>query len=104
MFKVLSDVSDLVAEIDASVAIFAKLQTAVDNLMAEANESSSPFKRDALALVEEIQSAIDGYQLENEDVDTYMEKIAEMRTKLFLPAYDPDTVSDLFCLPGTPGR
>lgn len=94
MFKVLSDVSDLVAEIDASVAIFAKLQTAVDNLMAEANESSSPFKKDALALVEEIQSAIDGYQLENEDVDTYMEKIAEMRTKLFLPAYDPDTVSD----------
>ena len=87
MFNVLSSVSDLVAEIDASVAIFTKLQTAVDNLMAEANESTSSVKAEALALVDEIQAGIDGRTLENADAEAYMEKIAAMHTKLFMPDY-----------------
>ena len=86
MFAVLKDIYALTEDINNSVILFSKLQTAVDDLIAVANEFDSPAKAEALALATEIQSGIDELKLENADAEAYLVKISAMKTKLRLPA------------------
>ncbi len=85
MFAVLKDIYALTEDIAKSVALFAQLQTAAEDLIGVANESGSASKNEALALADEIQAAIEARSIENADAEAYMVKIAAMKTKLRLP-------------------
>ncbi|MCR5158516.1 MAG: hypothetical protein K6D37_05250 [Prevotella sp.] len=85
MFAILKEIYQLTEDINESVALFAKLQTAAEDLITVANESGSALKNEALTLADEIQMAIDGRTIENADAEEYLVKIAGMKTKLRLP-------------------
>lgn len=92
MYDVLVKVNALVESASASVALFAKLQAANEDLMAVALESTSAAKNEALALFDEIQAHIEASDIENEDAEAYLVKISAMKTKLRIP--DTSTASD----------
>ena len=92
MFNVLKEIYKLTEDIATSVTLFANLNTAAEDLMTIALESESAAKNEALALFDEIQAHIEARDIENEDAEAYLVKIAAMKTKLRL--LDVSTASD----------
>ncbi len=93
MFNMLSEITDIVAAINASVKKFNALQTSVENLENDAFISDSPAKNDALALVDEIKAGIRNHAYEDAEVEGLEEQIAAMYTKMYMPA-DMASASD----------
>ncbi len=87
MFKALSDLYDLNDAINTSVALFVRLQKAVENLWdyisASDNESAIA---DGKALYIEITDGIDNHAITDAEAEAYIDKIAAMKTTLALPS------------------
>ncbi|MBR2233752.1 MAG: hypothetical protein IJ892_01655 [Prevotella sp.] len=87
MFKALSDLYDLNDAINTSVALFVRLQKAVENLWdyisASDNESAIA---DGKALYIEITDGIDNHAITDAEAEAYIDKIATMKTTLALPS------------------
>lgn len=94
MFAVLTKVYDLNAAIIESVALFAKLQEAVDYLDAATAEAvNATAKSDALALCGQINNGIINHEIADEEVEGLMEQMDIAFTKMALPA-NIDDASD----------
>ena len=95
MFNALSDVLALNEEIEASVALFATLNAAVESLteVATTEVVNQKYMNEALALAAEIEGLIADHQLADDDVDAQLARIAEMKVKLRLPD-NYETASD----------
>ena len=93
LFAILTEVYDLNERAKTSVALFDKLTTAKTSLASliesAINEAAA---NDAALLCDEIQGKIDQGNLTDADAKTYLEKIAEMTTKVNTPPYE--TASD----------
>ena len=94
LFNILAQVYDMNAEIQESVALFAKLQEAVDYLDAATAEAvNATAKSDALALCGQINNGIINHEIADEEVEGLMEQMDIVFTKMALPA-NIDTASD----------
>ena len=87
MFDALVAVYDLGEAINASVELFAKLNTANENLAAKVTESkaSNATKDEARALAGEISNGMESHLYEDAEVDGLLEKIQAMKIKLGMP-------------------
>lgn len=95
MFSVLIKVEDLTDEINESVALFAQLSAATESLLEAASLSNNSAARaEANVLIDEIENGINNHLFENEDVEPYLAKIAEMKTKLLWPASANNATDD----------
>ena len=91
MFQMLADVYDASAAIVNSVELFAKLTDAIENettglqaaIYTSANDNA---KVEAEALVGTVTSGIENHDFSDDDVAGLMEQIANMKTKLAMPA------------------
>ena len=81
MFAALSEIFDLNETIAESVELFQTLAQAREDLLSEMGNLD-----EATALADEIDKAIANHTIDNEDVATYMNKIAALKTKANLPA------------------
>lgn len=91
MFQMLADVYDATADITASVALFATLTDAIENettglqaaIYTSANDNA---KAEAEALVGTITSGMENHDINDDEVAGLLEQIANMKTKLAMPA------------------
>ena len=89
MFNALNDLFDAEENVDASAALFKQLAAANDKLMATAeNNTDNPVAEEAFALYEEILGALQGYELNDSDVEAKLAEISKMLTKFRLPSED----------------
>lgn len=87
MFNALNDLFDAEENVDASAALFKQLAAANDKLMATAeNNTDNPVAEEAFALYEEILGALQGYELNDSDVEAKLAEISKMLTKFRLPS------------------
>ena len=94
LFNILAQVYDMNAEIQESVALFAKLQEAVDYLDAATAEAvNATAKSDALALCGQINNGIINHEIADEEVEGLMEQMDIVFAKMALPT-NIDTASD----------
>ena len=91
MFQMLADVYDAADDIRNSVELFAQLSDAIENettglnaaIFVSANEQA---KAEAEALASTITGGIENYEYSDEDVAGLLKQIADMKTKLAMPA------------------
>ena len=91
MFQMLADVYDASAAIISSVQLFATLQDAIENettglqaaIYTSANDKA---KAEAEALVGTITSGMENHDINDDEVAGLLEQIANMKTKLAMPA------------------
>ena len=91
MFQMLADVYDAADDIRNSVELFAQLTDAIQNettglnaaIFVSANDQA---KAEAEALVSTITGGIENYEYSDEDVAGLLKQIADMKTKLGMPA------------------
>ncbi len=87
MFEALSKVYELSDAINASVAIFQELNDACESLQeVMGTYYDSEFIGAATQLVGTIMDGMENHTYKNEDVESLLAQIAEMKTKLRLPA------------------
>jgi hypothetical protein len=87
MFDALNDLFDAEENVNASIAIFAELETALNDLVdAMGMSANSAAKAEAQSLVNEISDVLAGHTIENSDVNVYLLRIKKMKTQLLLPA------------------
>ena len=91
MFQMLADVYDSSADITASVALFATLQDAIENETtglnaAIFNTKNDKAKAEAETLASTITSGMESYDINDSEVEGLLKQIADMKTKLALPA------------------
>ena len=91
MFQMLADVYDAADDIRNSVELFAQLSDAIENETTGLNaaifvSANNQAKAEAEALVSTITGGIENYEYSDEDVAGLLKQIADMKTKLAMPA------------------
>ena len=95
MFDALSNVYDLTEGIRNSVALFAKLTKANEELGAAIWQSDNDdAKAEASALNETVQNGIENHEFSDDDVEGLLDQIQKMMTKLAIPANYKDATDD----------
>jgi hypothetical protein len=85
MYDVLVKVNQMTATVAESVSLFAKLNEAAEDLIAAAYEHDNAKTAEAVALANEVINHIEARDIENEDAEAYLVKIAQMKGELSLP-------------------
>ncbi len=99
MFRMLAEITDVAASITESVAVFAELETALEDdtnglnakIWASDNDAA---KAEATALYNEIKAGVENHQYEDADVAGLLEQIAKMITKLGIPGDASNATDD----------
>lgn len=91
MFQALADILAAQESVDASVELFKVLTAKNEELYEAIAVSTSPSVNEATALWGEISDGIGNGTLENEDAESYINKIAEMIVRLKLPDFSGAT-------------
>ncbi|MCR4602857.1 MAG: hypothetical protein K5683_04920 [Prevotella sp.] len=90
MFDVLVEVSDLMADISASVLLFADLQKASEDLQTaiDASSADAAVISEAKVLRAKIEDGLADGTLENADAEDLIQQVKEMIGKLAIPVYE----------------
>ena len=87
MFEALSDIYDLSEAINTSVALFTRLEKAVEGLQESIYDSDNEAAiQEAKTLIISILDGIDSHSFTDAEAEALFEKIEAVRTKLLLPA------------------
>lgn len=85
MYDVLVKVNAMANTVAESVSLFNKLNTAAEDLITAAYEYDNAKTAAAIALANEVINHIEARDIENEDAEAYLVKIAQMKGELALP-------------------
>lgn len=97
MFDALVAILNANDSVNASIALFQQLEEAATALYEDiqTSKASDATKTEAGTLYENVVSGIGAKNLENSDANSFLAQIAEMRTKLKIPAGEPSDTNPI---------